>query len=232
MSARARPLRVRQPVAVWGAPVRILHWIHFASIAVLGVTGYYIGHPYITASSAGDHFIMGNIRYAHFVAAFVFMTGFLARFYWAFRGNRFERLGSWLPITRRGLREFWDMLKYYLFLRRDRPNYIGVNPMAGLTYSILGVLIIVVSLTGLALFSLPFSSGIWPTAFGWLNTWLGSPEVRLIHHLMLWFFIAFFAVHLYLAILDDLEEHTGELVSMINGEKCEPLRQEEKCQEK
>jgi len=217
---------LKRVIVVWEAPVRILHWIHFFSIAVLALTGLYIGAPFIDADDIGGAYIMGSVRFVHFVAAFVFVSGFLVRGYWFLKGNRYEYWRAWVPVGKKRWRELWTMLKYYLFLLPKRPRYIGVNPMAGLTYVGLGVLIVLQTFTGFALFALPFQSGLWPTTFGWLITWFGAQPVRLVHHILLWIFAAFFIVHLYLAVLDDVEEHSGGFVSIISGEKCEPAGQE------
>jgi Ni/Fe-hydrogenase 1 B-type cytochrome subunit len=208
-------------VKVWEAPVRILHWVHAASILVLGITGLYIGYPFLDYEDIYFPYLMGTVRFIHFSAAFIFGAAFIVRAYWFIRGNHYEKWRAWFPSTRRRWREFGRMLKYYLILERERPNYIGVNPIAGFTYLILGILIFIQSLTGLALFSLPFPSGFWHTGFGWIITLFGAQLVRLVHHVLLWFFVTFFMLHIYLAVLDDIEEKTGGLVSIITGEKYE-----------
>ena len=162
------------------------------------------------------------------MAAFVFVFGFLVRGYWFFRGNEFEDWRDWLPASKERWREFWRMQRYYLFLLPERPLYIGVNPIAGLTYLVLGVLIALQAITGFALYSLPFGSGLWPATFGWLIAWFGAQPMRLVHHVLLWFFVTFFIAHLYLAVLDDIEERSGEFVSIISGEKFEPTTREGK----
>jgi Ni/Fe-hydrogenase 1 B-type cytochrome subunit len=217
---------LKRVVMVWEAPVRILHWIHFFSIAVLALTGLYIGAPFIDADDIGGVYVMGTVRFIHFVAAFVFVLGFLVRGYWFVAGNRYEHWTAWLPVNKQRWRELWRMQRYYLFLLPHRPRYIGVNPIAGLTYMVLGVLIVVQAITGFALFGLPFASGLWRGAFGWLITLFGAQPVRLVHHVLLWFFVTFFIAHLYLGVLDDVEEHSGEFVSIISGEKFEPMGQE------
>ena len=217
---------LKRVILVWEAPVRILHWIHFFSIAVLALTGLYIGAPFIDADDIGGTYIMGTVRFVHFVAAFVFVFGFLVRGYWFFRGNEFEDWRDWLPASKERWGELWRMQKYYLFLSPVRPRYIGVNPIAGLTYLVLGVLIALQAITGFALYSLPFGSGLWPATFGWLIAWFGAQPVRLVHHVLLWFFVTFFIAHLYLAVLDDIEERSGEFVSIISGEKFEPTAPE------
>lgn len=215
-------------VDVWEAPVRILHWVHVASMGTLGLTGLYIAYPFIDADDIRGIYVMGWVRFIHFSAAFVLAMAFLLRFYWFFKGNRYEHWRYWIPIGKGRWRALWKMLRYYLFLDSERPNYIGVNPMAGLTYIALGVLLVLQGLTGFALFSLPFPSTFWAGTFGWLIVLFGAQSVRLVHHVLLWLFVAFFIVHLYLAVLDDIEEHSGGFVSIISGEKFEPaMKQQE-----
>jgi Ni/Fe-hydrogenase 1 B-type cytochrome subunit len=208
-------------ILVWEAPVRILHWIHAAAIVVLALTGLYIGYPFISYRDVGLPYLMGWIRAVHFTAGFIFVFAFLVRSYWFFRGNHYERWHAWIPANRRRWVELARMLKYYLFLESERPNYIGVNPVAGLVYLFIGLLIVVQALTGFALFSLPFTAGFWQGAFGWIIIDFGVQRVRLVHHLLLWLFVAFFIVHIYLSVLDDIEEGTGDVVSIISGGKYE-----------
>jgi Ni/Fe-hydrogenase 1 B-type cytochrome subunit len=213
-------------VDVWEAPVRILHWIHVASMGVLGFTGLYIAYPFIDADDIASVYLMGWVRFIHFSAAFVLAAAFLLRFYWFFKGNRYEHWRAWTPIGKPRWQALWKMLRYYLFIDSERPNYIGVNPIAGLTYIGLGVLLVLQGITGFALFSLPFPSGFWAGTFGWLIILFGAQAVRLVHHVLLWLFVTFFIVHLYLAVLDDIEERSGGVVSIISGEKFEPVMEQ------
>jgi Ni/Fe-hydrogenase 1 B-type cytochrome subunit len=211
-------------VFVWEVPVRVQHWLHVASIIVLTLTGIYIGSPFIglaVGTTIGTE-VTVQMRFAHFVAAWIFGLGFLVRFYWFFVGNRYARWRMWLPAGRRRLGELREMLKYYLFLRRDRPAYLGVNPISGLTYLTLGVLIVLQGITGIALYAEPFPSGFWKVTFGWILTLFGSQTVRLVHHALMYLFGAFLVVHLYMAALADVEEGNAPITSIISGWKFEP----------
>ena len=42
-----------QRIYVWELPVRFYHWINFASVVVLAVTGYLIGNPPAIQSAIG-----------------------------------------------------------------------------------------------------------------------------------------------------------------------------------
>ncbi len=57
------------------------------SILVLSITGFYISDPFIgTVGIATNEFLMGTVRFIHFVTAFVFTSSVLFRIYWALAG--------------------------------------------------------------------------------------------------------------------------------------------------
>jgi Ni/Fe-hydrogenase 1 B-type cytochrome subunit len=119
----------------------------------------------------------------------------------------------------------WLQLKYYLFLERKRPEYLGHNPVSGLSYLILGVLIVLQGITGFALYAAPYTSGFWYATCGALLRALGDPTLRVIHHILMYLFTAFLVVHLYMAILADLEERNGVIASIISGVKFERVEE-------
>ena len=112
-------LRMLERVYVWVVPVRLTHWLIVASIAVLAVTGIYIGNPFITVEGeATRHFVMGTVKSVHFTAAMVFIVSVFARVLWMFAGNPYARWHQFLPLTRRRIAGLWNTLSFYLFVRR------------------------------------------------------------------------------------------------------------------
>ena len=107
------------PVYVYEAPVRIWHWVHALSISTLAVTGYFIANPLPSLSGeASDHFLMGNIRFVHFTAAYVFAVGLFVRLYWAIVGNEYARELFILPVWRgEWWKRVWHEIKFYAFFR-------------------------------------------------------------------------------------------------------------------
>ncbi|HIE39764.1 MAG TPA: Ni/Fe-hydrogenase, b-type cytochrome subunit [Anaerolineales bacterium] len=205
---------------VWELPVRVFHWVHVVSIAVLAITGYYIGNPFLVVPrDPVQTYVMGWVRYVHFISAFAFGLGFLVRVYWFFVGNPYSSWRDWIPASRERWGFFWKQLKYYVFLERGRPHYMGHNPVAGLSYAGLGLMILVQGITGFALYAEPYTGGFWRVGFGWLLTLFGNQTLRMTHHVLMWLFGLFFIVHLYMAVLADVEERDGAITGIISGVK-------------
>nr|HID14166.1 Ni/Fe-hydrogenase, b-type cytochrome subunit [Anaerolineae bacterium] len=216
-----------QRVQVWELPVRIFHWVHVASMGVLAFTGYYIGSPFVVVpGETAQTYLMGWMRAVHFVTAFLLGLSFLVRVYWFFAGNPYASWRDWIPARRERWSFFWQQLKYYVFLSKERPHYMGHNPVAGLSYAALGLMILIQGVTGFALYAEPYPSGLWRTVFGWLLTLFGNQALRLVHHALMWLFGAFFIIHLYMAVLADVEERNGAITGIVSGVKFDRAGEE------
>ncbi len=217
----------REDVYVWELPVRITHWVNVISIGILTVTGIYIATPFLgTSGPASNQYLMGSVRFIHFVTAFVFTASVLFRIYWAFVGNTYARWNQFLPTNSARRRDAWQMLGFYLFLRREPPAEVGHNPLAGITYVVVFALFLLQIITGFALYALPFEQGtLWQTVFGWIIVAFGVQPVRLVHDIIMWLFLAFTIHHVYSCILIDIEEHSGLVSSIITGCKSLTRRQ-------
>ena len=82
---------------IWELPVRWCHWVNVLSIVVLSVTGILIGTP-VFISSASDAYLMGWIRFIHFVFAYAFAVSVITRMIWTFRGNCFAGWREYFPF--------------------------------------------------------------------------------------------------------------------------------------
>jgi Ni/Fe-hydrogenase 1 B-type cytochrome subunit len=210
-------------IYVWELPVRLFHWVHVASMIALAFTGYYIGNPFITVpSETAQTYLMGWIRYLHFIFAFVLALSSLVRVYWFFVGSQYASWRDWIPVSRERRAFLWKQFKYYIFLTRERPDYLGHNPQAGLSYAVLGALILVQGLFGFALYAEPYTSGFWRVAFGWLLTLASNQTLRLVHHALMWVFGLFTIIHIYMAVLEEVEEREFSISAMIGGFKFDP----------
>lgn len=208
----------RVVLRVWELPVRITHWTIFLAVIVLSFTGFYIGNPFISTGS-DPRFVMGTVRAIHIVAACVMIAAVLARLIWAFTGNRWSRWDQFIPVGehRRGTTK--QMLRYYLLLRRDPPEEVGHNPLAGITYTVVYLMFLVQIFTGLALLGLDNPGGALSTTFGWVFGIASVPAIRFAHHLIMWLTWGFVVHHIYSAVLMDTQEKNGIISSIFSGRK-------------
>jgi Ni/Fe-hydrogenase 1 B-type cytochrome subunit len=212
-------------VYLWEWPIRAMHWLAAGSIAVLVLTGFYIGRPYfVTSGEASSHYLMGTVRFIHFVAAGVFVATAIVRAYWLFAGNQFERLRALFPVRPRDWVNLWKQVKYYLMIQPEKaPHYLGHNPLQQLSYTALYGVAGVQVLTGFAMYGQSNPEGFFYTVFGWVVNLLGGiQEAHFVHHVFTWVFLIFVPIHLYLAIRADNVERTGTISSIISGGRFVP----------
>ena len=209
-------------VYVYEAPVRIWHWLHAISIAVLSVTGYFIANPLpAVGGEASDHFIMGNMRMIHFIAGYVFAIGFVVRIYWAIVGNRYARELFILPFWRLA---WWKGLvheiKYYSFLTRESHKIMGHNPLAQTAMWFFNVILTLFMIfTGFALYAEGLGQGSWADAlFGWVIPLLGgSMETKMLHLFGMWVMLVFVVIHIYMAIRADIMDRESSVSTIMSG---------------
>ncbi|BCS53495.1 Ni/Fe-hydrogenase, b-type cytochrome subunit [Geobacter sp. SVR] len=204
---------------IWELPVRCCHWINVASIVTLVVTGFFIGTPFSFGSSASDY-VMGWIRFVHFVAAYAFAVSVLSRLLWSFIGNRYARWREFLPfLTVKGREKMVKMLRYYMLIDRQVPETFGHNPMATTAYLVLFLLYLLMILTGFSLYAEHAPQGLMHKSLGFMYALFSSQGMRLAHHLGMWFILGFVVNHVYSAMLMDIKEHAGEISSIFSGYK-------------
>ncbi len=215
-------------VYLWEWPIRAMHWIAAFSLVVLAVTGLYIGKPYfVTGGDTGDHFLMGWMRLAHYVAAALLVTTAIVRIYWLFAGNKFERLPALFPVRPRDWVNMVKQVKFYLMIQPEKaPHYLGHNPLQQLSYTGIYLVAALQVITGFAMYSQADPGGIMYKAFNWVGAAFGGfPVVRFVHHVLTWIFAAFVPIHIYLAIRADHLERTGVISSIISGGRFVPTTQ-------
>jgi Ni/Fe-hydrogenase 1 B-type cytochrome subunit len=230
VSARAGTLR--KPVLhrelvrvyVWELPVRVTHWLIFASILVLSATGIYIGHPFVMVTGeARRHFLMGTMRVIHFYAAIVFTLSVFARIVWMFVGNEYSKWNKFIPVRAKRRRGIWPTVKFYLFGLRKPPGFIGHNPVAGITYTLIFGLYFVMIGTGLALYAVSAPVGSPLRVFQGLAPLFGGLYVaRWIHHIVMWLLLGFMVHHIYSAVLMSNVEANATVESIFSGYKFVP----------
>ncbi len=214
-------------IYLWHLPIRAMHWIAMASIAVLFVTGLYIALPFFMEGVAGTSFFLQWVRLAHFIAGGVLVATALVRVYWLFRGNRFERLAALFPVRKRDWVNLWKMIRYYLMIHPERaPHYLGHNPLQQLFYTFTYLIALLLVVTGFVLFGQAEPGTLVARSFGWMAPYMGGMQmVRVIHHVAMWYFPLFVIFHVYLAIRADLLDRSGTMSSMISGGRFVPVEE-------
>jgi hypothetical protein len=84
-------------VKVWQPWIRTLHWTLVATVAVLSMTGFYIGNPVLDAGPRWS--LMSLARTTHLIASWVFIAVLIGRVFLAFTGNLGPAGISWFPGT-------------------------------------------------------------------------------------------------------------------------------------
>jgi Ni/Fe-hydrogenase 1 B-type cytochrome subunit len=211
-------------VYVWETPVRIAHWLVVFAIAALSVTGFYIGRPFITVSGpATQHFVMGWAKVIHGYSAYAFITAVLLRIIWMFTGNKYARWDKFIPVHASRRHGLWPTLKFYLFALRKPPGFVGHNPLAGATYTLVFGLFFLQIATGLAMRGAGAGVGSplhWFASFAPL---VGGLQIaRWIHHAVMWLLLGFAVHHVYSAVLMSTVEANATMESIFSGYKFVP----------
>ncbi len=212
-------------VYVWQYPLRLVHWGIVLSIAVLSVTGYYIHDPYIVGQ-VNRPFLMGEFRFVHECFAMLFTSLFLLRMYLFFAGNRWVRWRNYVPYRKEQFQEMLQMAQFYLFIKPKPVSKIGHNAMAAMSYVGLYAMVLVEIVTGMVMYHW-LQDGSRFSAFlgflvGWIPGFINIGNIRLIHFLLMWVFIAFGILHVHLAMLVSREEKKGLMDSIFIGYKVIP----------
>ncbi|HHW13932.1 MAG TPA: hypothetical protein GXX28_03235, partial [Firmicutes bacterium] len=186
-AADPRP-RERHPL--W---LKVTHWVHLASMLVLIFSGFFITY-------AHRAFLFPTMRAArqwHFYAMWVLFWTLVARIYYLYAsGVRRD-----FKLTRNDLRDLPKLGRYYLFLDRTPPLFGKYNPGQKLLYGLWPWVLAFQALTGFILYDPVHFEAIW------LHSWLlNLNTVRTAHFLAAWFFVVTVAAHLYLVLIEGLDE--------------------------
>ncbi len=207
-------------VKVWQPWIRTLHWTLAGSVTVLSITGYYIANP--SPGVFRRLGMMSDMRTVHLVAAWVFMAVLVGRLFLAFTGNPWARWDQLIPRDRHRRDGLRHTLRYYLFLEKEPAPVVGHNPMAGLVYVVVFLVLVTQAFTGIAMMAAGHRSGWQHLLTGWFTSSLPLPTLRFVHHLLMWLIWGFVVTHFYAATLSDRIERSGEISSMIGGWKQLP----------
>jgi Ni/Fe-hydrogenase 1 B-type cytochrome subunit len=201
----------------WNRTYIVEHWTRVLAVAMLVLTGFYIHWPFVAGGP--DSYLMANMRFLHFVFAYVLILGLFVRLYLAVF-SRF--VADWRDFLTVGIiTNLPDIAGYYLFLKKSHKDYRRYNPLQALAYLAVAVCIVLMALTGGAIYhGMLFGVIACPAGFAWVNTLLGGePNTRLVHLALTWFFIIFTVIHVYMSFMISAVNKDGSMMSIITGYK-------------
>jgi Ni/Fe-hydrogenase 1 B-type cytochrome subunit len=204
---------------VWELPVRICHWVNVLAVLLLTITGLLISHPVLVVKST-DAYLMGWVRFVHFVAGYTLLISVVARLLWSLRDHCFSGWREYFPFfTRQGWKDIVAMLRFYFFIDRKTPDVVGHRPLAVTVYVGLFLVFFGMIASGFALYAEYAPYGIMHAMFKPVNLLLSSQQLHLYHHLGMWLIIGFVINHIYSVWLLDVKQKGGEITSIFSGYK-------------
>ena len=211
----------------FSALTRIFHWIRAIVIVALVATGFYLAYPFLAPDNMTGEpvgFLNALMRSWHQIFGFILIAVTIFRIYLFLftKECRLERrsfLDTLNPLV-------WiRILKTYLLLG-GHPELKGTyNPLQHIAYIGVMLLIIAISVTGLALYANVYHQGL-----GGMIASLVKPvevicggiaNVRAIHHILTWAFVIFVPIHIYMAVWNSTRFPGSGIDTIINGNKFE-----------
>jgi len=209
-------------VFVFSVSVRIFHWINAIAITLLIATGLIMANPPAIQQGheASFGFWFGTVRFIHFATAYIFTAAFVYRIYLMFAGNQYERWRNFVPTSWQYFKEIGEVIRFDVLLKKNAKHFaLGHNALAGFSYLVIFIFMLIMVLTGFALYS-NMSTAWFPHLFTWVTSLLGGDiMVRIVHHVSMWVFILFIIIHVYLVFYHDYVEGRGETSSIVGGWK-------------
>lgn len=214
--------------------MRINHWVVAISMVAAVVTGLYIGHPYyqsFIADPAVDKYVMAWNRWIHFIVAIIFDVSSIVVAYLYFF-SRFEKPYKKLIPSGQNIKEFINVLINLLTLNRSKKfDSAHGDSFNAVFFFIFHLMLVWMLLTGLQLYVHGLASGIssiggwWPwilhAATDWTVAATGGTfmDVRISHHLTMYWIIAWVMFHVYYQFWRTIFWEEGDISIVVGGSK-------------
>ncbi|PAF46068.1 Ni/Fe-hydrogenase, b-type cytochrome subunit [Helicobacter sp. 11S02629-2] len=216
-----QPTLYKQQVML-GSTTVFLHWVRAISIIILIASGFYIAFPFLQPLTDGKPtmFLQAYIRSGHVIFGFILIYAAIFRLYlYIFSPSSKDERVSFKQLL--SAKIWLATIGSYLFISKH-PHIKGVyNPLQYVVYFCLGVLTLLVSLSGVVLYANVYHlglGGVLGDIFGWVSTLVGGLSiVREIHHVCMWGFMLFVPVHIYMVIWNSVKYPNGGADLMISG---------------
>jgi Ni/Fe-hydrogenase 1 B-type cytochrome subunit len=214
--------------------MRIIHWVNAISILAAVITGLYIGHPYyetFMADPAVDKYVMAWNRWIHFMGAIILdVTSIIIAYLYFF--SRFDKPYKKLIPNTQNIKEFFAVLINLLTLNRTKKfDSTHGDSFNTVYFTVMHLLLIWMLLTGLQLYVHGLASGEssigqwWPAMLHLATDWTivvsGGTlmDVRISHHVSMWFVVAWVMFHIYYQIWRTIFWKEGDIAIVFGGEK-------------
>jgi Ni/Fe-hydrogenase 1 B-type cytochrome subunit len=170
-------------------PQRLYHWVNLICMFSLILTGFYIHRPFADG-------YMALARTVHSIAMYSIFFNLTARVYYAFFGK--HRDANYFSLSGKDIPVLFRTIKAYLFV--GHPAHSNkYNPLQKITYIVYIPLILFQFFTGFLIYR--------PGTFqGAVDAMGGVAQLKSMHFLVMWFFIAFIIVHLYMTLSETIDE--------------------------
>ncbi|CBG40246.1 Ni/Fe-hydrogenase, b-type cytochrome subunit [Helicobacter mustelae] len=200
----------------------LFHWIRAFAIFGLIFTGFYIFYPFLQGdpNHQPTGFLLAYVRSFHLMLGFSLIGVSIFRLYLFI----FDKQSAPERISFKQFLQpkIWlGVIGTYLWIGKH-PHIKGAyNPLQIIVYFTLAVLVLLISLTGLALYANVYHEGFGAFCgryFNWVEVVCGGlANVRYIHHLLTWAFIFFIPVHVYLVVWNSIKYPNGGADGIISG---------------
>ena len=211
--------------------VRLTHWINVVAVFVMVGSGLRIFNAYPAFAPRGGTFCcypferqpvpdwltfgrwLGGGRQWHFAMMWVLVVNGLLYLSYIYLH------GEWRDLTpRRGdARDAWEMVKFYLFVRRDHPVQGKHNALQRATYFALPIVGIVLVLTGLAIWK--------PVQLAFLTDLLGGYVwARYWHFVATFVLVLLSLIHVFMVVTVDPQSLRSMITGYYNTDKSPERR--------
>jgi len=214
--------------------MRINHWV--VALAMIGavVTGLYIGHPYyqsFISEPTATKWVMAWNRWIHFMLAIIFDVSSIVIAYLYFF-SRFEKPYKKLIPTGENIKEFIAVFVNLITLNKKKEFDSSLSDSFNTVYFFIFHLMLVwMLLTGLQLYVHGLESGLssigkwWPAILHLFTDWTVSVtggtymDVRISHHITMYFIIAWAMFHIYYQVWRTIFWQEGDIAIVFGGSK-------------
>lgn len=203
---------------VFGAAIRIFHWLRALAILILVITGFYISWPFLVAPESSDVLVQGYIRAVHQIFGFLLVSITLVRAYLFFFGKSDIERRSFKDVL--SPKSWITQLKSYLWMGHlDKAGVYG--PLQFVTYLAISIVAFLICVTGLVLYANVYHQGLGGMLGGmanWVTMMMGGlAPVRIWHHYFTWVLIIFVVIHVYMAVWSGIRFKHNSVDSIVSG---------------